>query len=267
MENIKSKFVYGGTSDYGYQRENNEDFLVFDALREDILLAVVADGAGSRQCGIALQPAVIAASEVVEAVRRIYTANPVMLEQFPNEVLRESIMVANRIIGTFKVANDELYSGFGVCLSCCLIVGDRFYVAHCGNTRVYLIRHVSDGSARILQLTRDHTKASEMVADGILSQDEYYSHPGRYRFTSGLGFVSEPTIQSYSAGFKLGDLLVLTSDGIHYAIRPEYISDIILSTGNWEDATKSLIEAAKMQKMSDNMTVAVIYNLPADGGS
>lgn len=261
MEDIQSKFIYGGTSDYGYMREVNEDFLTFSVLREDILMSVVADGAGSRQCGFAFQPAVIAASEIVAVVERFYKANPEILEGYPLEILTEAVLSANRSIGVFKVANEDLYQGFGVCVSVCLIIGDKFYIAHCGNTRIYLIRHLSDGSNRILQLTNDHTVAAKMVEEGTLQGEEYYSHPARYRYTSGLGFVPEPELQTYSAKMKRGDLLVSTTDGIHYAIKPNYIADIILQSDNWSDASKALIEGAKMQKMNDNMTAAIIYNL------
>lgn len=262
MPDIISNYTYGGTSDYGYMREVNEDFLTFKALREDILLCVVADGAGSRQCGFALQPATIAATEIVDVLSHAYNTNPQMLEQYPVEMLMNAILSANRTIGVFKVANEDLYSGFGVCATVCLVIKDKFYFAHCGNTRLYLIRHMKDDSARILQLTHDHTLASRMVEEGTLADgDEYYSHPGRYSFTSGLGITANPEIQTYSGTLKKGDLLVMTSDGIHYAIRPEYISDIILQSENWELASKALIEGAKMQKMADNMTAAIIYFL------
>lgn len=261
MQDIVSNYIYGGTSDYGLLREVNEDFLAFEVLREDILLCVIADGAGSRQCGFALQPASIATTDIIDVVKRVYAANPDMLTNYPVEVLSLAMASANRSIGVFKVANEDVYSGFGVCVSCCLIVGGRFYFAHCGNTRIYLIRHLPDGAARIIQLTNDHTVAAGMVKDGTLGAEEYYSHPGRNRYTSGLGFAAEPEVQTYSGTLKKGDLLVLTTDGIHYAIRPEYISDIILQSDGWATASKALIEGAKMQKMNDNMTAAIVYNV------
>ena len=256
---MDSKYVYGGTSDYGAGRETNEDFLTFEVLNEDVLLAVIADGAGSKQSGFSIQPAVVAAVEAVETMRRLYNSNPEIILGYPIEALTEAMSVANRVIGAMKTSNEEAYSGFGVCMSCCLIVRDRFYFSHCGNTRVYLIRHLSDGAARIIQLTRDHTKAEDMIEEGTLAGEEYYAHPARYTYTSGLGFVVSPVIQTYEGALRSGDLLVLTTDGIHYAIRPEAISDIIIQSGDWSTATKALIEAAKMQKMQDNMSAAVIF--------
>lgn len=261
MAEIESKFVYGGVSDAGDSREANEDFLTFAVLREDILLAVIADGAGSRQCGFALQPAVIAATELVDTVRRLYNANPDMIVQYPTEILIEAVLAANRTLGIFKVANEEMFSGFGTCLSCCLIIDSNCYVAHCGNTRVHIIRHQQDGSAKIIQITKDHTVAQQMVDEGKLSAVEYYGHAARYQYTSGLGFVPDPVIQSYQIKLRNSDVLVMTTDGIHYAIRPEFISSIILESNGWEPAASALIMGAKQEQMNDNMTAAVIYNL------
>lgn len=251
-----SLYYYGGISDYG-DRETNEDFLTFQELSSNIMLAVVADGAGSRQCGFALQPAVIAATDLIAAVQRIYNANPEILSQYSAEILTEAMQAANRTIGVFKVANETLYSGFGVCVSACLLLNGKAVIAHCGNTRVYLIRYIS-GESKILQLTHDHTSAATMVSEGTLSEEEYYSHPGRYTYTSGLGFAVNPEIQTFSITTKKGDLLALTTDGIHYAIRPKYISEIILQARNWKEAAQSLINGAKSQEMDDNMTAAVI---------
>lgn len=257
---VESIYTYGGTSDYGCIREVNEDFFDFVVLDEDTLLTVVADGAGSKQNGIGLQPAVVACAEITEAVRRLYRDNPKMFLQFPAEMLQEAMAVANRVIGAFKVANEELYSGFGVCITCCLVYErTKFCFVHCGNTRLHLIRLQPDGSARILQLTHDHTKAMELLQEGTIQGDAYYAHPARYVYTSGLGVVAEPEIQAYTGKLKKGDILLMTTDGIHYAIRPEAMCDIILQAGNWTAATQALTEGAKMLKMEDNMTAALIF--------
>lgn len=51
----------------------------------------------------------------------------------------------------------------------------------------------------------------------------------------------------------------MTTDGIHYAIRPEALSDIVLQSGTCSDAAKSLIEAAKIEKYPDNMSALIAY--------
>ncbi|MBQ3570663.1 MAG: serine/threonine-protein phosphatase [Methanocorpusculum sp.] len=256
----KTVYTYGGTSDCGYGREVNEDFFDFVVLSDTTLFALVADGAGSKQNGLGLQPAVVAASEITEAVRRLYACDPEMFLAHPAEMLLEAVNVANRVVGAFKVANEELYSGFGVCLSCCLVYeNSKFCFAHCGNSRIHLLRLQSDGSSRIIQLTQDHTKAAQLMQEDVIKGEEYYSHPARYVFTSGIGIAATPEIQTYSGQLRKGDILLLTTDGVHYAIRPEAMGDIVLQAGNLSAATKGLTDGARMLKMEDNATAALVF--------
>lgn len=256
--NIKNNLVYGGTTDIG-QRRTNEDFLAFKEFGDDVFLGIIADGAGSKENGIPVQPAIIAATEIISSLEFFYESNPEIVKKYPIDVLSQAMKIANNSIGHFKVANEKEFSGLGVCISCCLIIEENFFIVHAGNTRIYLIRHGGDGAAHIVQLTNDHTSAARMVSDGTLAETEYYSHPSRYRYTSGLGIVTNPEIQTYSGKLRKGDTFVLTTDGIHYSIKPEYICDFVVRTIRWEEAAKSLIEGAKYMKMEDNMTAALIY--------
>ena len=71
---------------------------------------------------------------------------------------------------------------------------------------------------------------------------------------------AEPEIQTLKGKFRQNDMFILTSDGVHYAIRPEYISKIILdSTASCEAATYNLIMAARdVSKYPDNMSAMIV---------
>ena len=77
--------------------------------------------------------------------------------------------------------------------------------------------------------------------------------------TSALGYVFEPEIQVMSTTLKQNDILLLTTDGIHYAVRQEAMLDIVIASDNCRAAADNLIDAAKMLEYNDNMTAAVIY--------
>lgn len=82
----------------------------------------------------------------------------------------------------------------------------------------------------------------------------------RLVLTSGLGILPEPKLQILdNLSIKKNDILLMTTDGIHYAIRPEALSDIVLQSGTCSDAAKSLIEAAKIEKYPDNMSALIAY--------
>lgn len=253
-------YFYGGASDIGYQRDINEDYVNIVELDEHTLLAVVSDGAGSK-CS-ALQPASIAANIVIETIRRIYSDEKSLLETYPELLLREALHMANRTLGAFRMGNEELYAGFGAGMTCCIFFKDgNFSFAHTGNARLYLIRKNSkNGYPSLRQLTKDQTKAQRLLDEGMITPEHYHTHPDRLIITGGLGFVSEPAIQSFSGALKRQDIVLLTTDGIHYSIIPEAVMQLVIASENCDNAVSTLIAAAKMQKYPDNMSAAVIWN-------
>ncbi|NLT13306.1 MAG: serine/threonine-protein phosphatase [Clostridiales bacterium] len=257
---MPSKFTYGCTTNIGAGRDVNEDYGAFLELSDDVLLAVVADGLGSKQNRLNIQPAVIASTEIVNTVKRLYDNAPDMFLEYPAEMLLEAMHVANRVIGTLQFANDENYGGIGVCLSACLFYGSKMCFVHCGNTRVSLLRVSGDNKASIMQITRDHTVAREKWDRGEIKTPEEYGMSGdKYRFTSGLGIVAEPEIQTFSSNCKPGDIYVLTTDGVHYAIPDTAIGDIILTAERWDYATTAIIDACLQEKIQDNITAAIVF--------
>ena len=117
-------FKYGGFSKVGFKRENNEDFLLVKELDPDAILAVIADGAGSEPSK--LQPAQLACRKISETITRVYDhgAGRDLLLKNAEVFLKESVMMVNQILGAFKTANEEIYSGFSAALTCVLFFSD-----------------------------------------------------------------------------------------------------------------------------------------------
>ncbi|MDR0287774.1 MAG: protein phosphatase 2C domain-containing protein [Clostridiales bacterium] len=256
MEN----YIYGGSSDIGYKRDVNEDYINIIELDDQTLFAIIADGAGSK-CS-AIQPASIVSSETIQILRRVFASDKDLFLSNAGLFLRESMYTANRVLGAFKLGNEEMYAGFGASVTCCICTVDgKFTFAHCGNTRLYLIRiNQKDKVPTIKQITQDHTKARHLVDEGLLTLDHYHTHPDRLVITNSLGVIADPVIQVNSGTLKQNDILLLTSDGIHYALVPEAIMQLVVSSENCDGAATALIEASKIQKYPDNMSAMVLWN-------
>ena len=262
---MNSIYAFGGEYNLGYQRSVNEDFIDAVSLDEKTLFLAVADGAGSLPGE--LQPAAIAVCETVAVIRRYFQQHKDVLLSIPETVIAEAMQTANRVLNVFHICDEEKYAGFGASLTCCLvdqISGEtKMAVASTGNTRLYLLRMQKDRTPALHQLTTDQTKATELLNSGIITPEQYYAHPDRLLLTGALGITAEPVIQTIEdLPLRKDDIVILTSDGIHYAIRPEAMSSIILESGSCADASKSLIEAAKLEKYPDNMSVVIAYLLP-----
>lgn len=263
-------FNYGGFSDIGFSRTVNEDYLAITALPDGSVFAIIADGLGSKASGI--QPAAIACDEILTCALNAANGTDAglqsLLKQQPGSIMRLGFMLANRVLLAYKAANEELFGGFGTCVTAAIVRPDGYmYLCHTGNCRLYIIRKAREEGAPpdIVQISKDMTEAQILVNEGKLDKEQYYFDAGRYRITGGLGLNVDPEISSTKGKIQSNDLLLLTTDGVHYAIRPEIIRAIVLESENCEMAGRNLAEAAKLQEHPDNATAAVIQVVPVEG--
>ena len=259
-------FNYGGYSHVGYKRETNQDFMDCKPFGENILLAIVSDGKGSEPSK--LQPAQIAARQITSTIERIYDkgVNEKYIIDNASIILKEAVMSVNNTLGAFKTANEEIYSGFTCALTCVLFTRDEeknYHIsfAHCGNTRLYLIRKGKDDNAVIRQLTTDQTEAQKILEAGQISEEQYYMIPERNKLLCPLGAYSEPTVVTFDGKVAANCIFLLSTDGIHYAIRPEAIASLVLENPNFDDACKTLSDAAiSLQYNDDNASLLIRCN-------
>jgi len=254
---MESKYTYGGTSDIGYNRSVNEDYFLFRPLSESVLLVALADGMGSLPGE--LQPAAIVCNEAAETVQRLWDMDETLFLENPEIMLREALYSANRVLGMFKVVDEEKYAGFNSTATLLLVYENtKISFAHVGNCRINLLR-AKDGAVTLRQLTTDHTRAMSLFEDGIIDADDVSTHPDRSILTSSLGLITNFQAQSFSCKLKDKDILLLTTDGVHYGIRPDAMANLVLQSHNWKEATTALTEAAKMEKNPDNASAVLVF--------
>ena len=245
-------FLYSAISDLGVERATNEDFVQIAELDDDSLIAIIADGSGSY--GNNLQPASIVCVDILDTLQEEFEMDRDLFFSNIEFFLKQAFSSANKLLGAFKMGNEELYAGYATSATC--VVCDKssgIALAHTGNTRAYLIR-----GGNLIQLTRDYTRAQDLLEEGEISQEDYYARPELAQMTSGIGIVAEPTIDVFSGKFKENDIILMTSDGVHNAIRSDVIPTLVLESENADNACQVLIEGAKSVKYVDNMSAIII---------
>lgn len=257
---MANRFEYGGYMDLGEGKENQEDFINCMELGSEAIFCIIADGTGSVK-GYP-QPAPLVVTEMTEDITDLFYENRELFLQNPEYFLKKSILHANRVLGGFKIGNDELFAGYSASVSCFFLMRannrNRFYMAHAGNTRIQLLRN-----GRLMSLTYDHTVGAEMLMEGKIDEELYHALPERLKLTSGAGILWEPEVQTRSGSISRTDLIVMTTDGIHYALRPEGIAALILRSEDCTSASRNLIEGAKEFRYPDNMSAIVIRDTGA----
>ncbi len=259
----------------GETGKNNEDRLIVGAFRENasraetVTLAMVADGIGGHAAGEI-------ASDL--AVRTVYE----FLEKAPDSrdplgVLQSALLAANQAIYERSRSEPQL-AGMGSTAVVALIVGRRLFVAHVGDSRMYLIRE-----GRIRQLTVDHTWVQEAISAGLLTPDDARKHPNRHVIRRYLGHnldtnpvdlgvqlvVGEaPEHMTRNQGMTLqdGDMLLLCSDGLTDLVEDDEILSAVLDHSP-QEATDQLVLLARQRGGFDNITIVLVKAPARPGGA
>lgn len=250
-------YIYAGLSDIGIGKEKQEDYILVEELDKDNLLAIIADGTQSIEGHV--KPAMLVSLEIKDMIQRIFHTNKELFLNHTNLFLKEAVFYANRILGAMKMGNEELYAGYAVSLTVCIFSEkNKVCFAHSGNTRLYVIR-----KGKMMKLTTDQTKADQLWKEGIIkTKEEYYISPDRLVITGGLGLAAEPEIITKSGKMSDGDIYLLTTDGIHYAINEKAMKTLVLEGANVDGACQNLITGAKEDiGYPDNMSVITIVNV------
>lgn len=248
--------AFSGLSDVG-GKNVNEDYIFVDdsGFDGEYLFACVADGSGSEKT--TFRPASIVSSEVDGAMRRLFEKNREMFGKYARILMEEAFMSANNTLIGFKLGNEEERYGFATTLTAMLLRRDgELTFAHAGNTRLYLIR---DAVTR--QLTKDHTDGQKLVDKGVITEEQYYTAMERLSLTSGLGVTPTPIVQTARIPkLKKNDVIIMTSDGIHYSYRPEAFFDILMRTKTLDEAAQEMVKTAlDLKNYKDNVSVNVIW--------
>ena len=230
----------------GRVRKLNEDsvYIERDAslLNERGELLVVADGMGGHQSGE------VASQQAVESIKEAYYMGP--LDE-PGQMLKKAIEEANRVV--FARAQSENRLGMGTTVVAAARVDDLLYIAHVGDSRLYLIRE-----SQIDPLTEDHSLVAEQVAAGILTPEQAKRHPYRNIISRAVGTSAEVEVELAVEPFKLedGDVALLCSDGLTEHLSDEEILRLI--GGQPPDiASEILVFAANQAGGRDNISVII----------
>jgi protein phosphatase len=249
------KVVGAMLTDIGRVRSTNEDTVAFVAPaggtpEEKVgFLALVADGMGGHAAG---EVASALAADVVR--REVYSS-----DESPPRALLAAFESANRAILDYSAANPET-RGMGTTCTAILIRGDLLWLAHVGDSRAYLLRE-----SALLQLSDDQTLHARLIRDGVMTPDQAQKSPGGNFILQALGARDkfEPTIFETGLELRLGDAVLLCSDGLHNLVTDADILEIIRAN-NPQEACRELIEKALAAGGVDNVSVGVFRMVDAD---
>jgi serine/threonine protein phosphatase PrpC len=167
-------------------------------------------------------------------------------------LLRFAINAANREIHLAS-QSIETQHGMGTTVAAVLITHNTATIAHAGDSRVYLLRN---GSVELL--TNDHSVVAEQVRAGAIPQEMAPRSPYQNYLTRALGPSEEVQPDVREISVHDGDLFLLTTDGLTGPVSEEEIRDIVDKCLNLTDACLLLVDQAKRNGSTDNITCVLV---------
>lgn len=238
--------VYAMT-DVGRVRPINEDSCYTPEAGERF--CAVADGMGGHNAGeVASALAVKTYADYMRGVERI-TA----------DALRAAVARANDAVYRASQESAEV-SGMGTTFSALAMEGKTAFIAHVGDSRIYMVRR-----GALMQVTIDHTLVEEMVLKGLITVREARVHPRRNIITRALGTEPRVEIDTLQLDLRPGDVFFLCSDGLTNHVPEREILRAVLNDMGWQEKLRHLIGIALEDGGQDNITAMFAIYEEADG--
>jgi PPM family protein phosphatase len=248
----------GRLTDVGQLRQLNEDSLltlelgrIHRSVGTPIGLYVVADGMGGHSAGdVASGLAINALAQHAATTLLPLEVDPAAPQLNVDVWLNEAVNAANLTVHEQrKLAGTNM----GTTLVMAYIAGGQAYVAHVGDSRVYLIN-----AASIQQITVDHSLVQRLVDTKQLTPEEARIHPQRNVIYKNLGDRASVAPDIKHVELQPGDRLLLCSDGLNTAIEDSLIQQLVMATASPQDACRLLIDAANAAGGPDNITTIIV---------
>jgi serine/threonine protein phosphatase PrpC len=150
-------------------------------------------------------------------------------------------------------ANDPELEGMGTTLVAALESGPELLIASVGDSRAY----VYDGG-ELTTVTEDQTWVNEVGRRLGIDEATLKTHPMRHVLTMAIGVSPELRVHSYTVRPHPGELILISSDGLHGVVEQGAIADMLSGNGSLQAKCQRLIDAAKQAGGPDNITVVLL---------
>jgi len=241
-------------TDVGAKRTNNEDAF---SICEDLDLYIVADGMGGHMSGE------IASRLAVESIRDFFrTMSGEGESTWPYPYDDSISFTGNKLVTSMAVANEKIQSyaaehpeskGMGTTVVSAVNEEAKLLVAYVGDSRAYLYR---EGGLTLL--TSDHSWVNEQVRLGFLSEREAERHPFRNVITRALGTKGDVRPDIEEVDLKVGDILMLCTDGLNTMVQEEEMLHIFADEDDLGELCRKLVQRANQRGGEDNVTVLLL---------
>lgn len=258
MTTSSDPIKFFAATDVGRVREHNEDNFLVD---KKLQFFIVCDGMGGHAAGE------VASAIAVRAVHEEVKKEREMLQDFARGTRGTSGVTTKDVLALLETAvqracskvheaaqNDDGKRGMGTTLSSLLLLGHTAFIAHVGDSRIYMER-----SGAVTQITEDHTVMNELIRRGKLTEEQIAKVKQKNAITRAVGVYERVDVDTLTFEVLPGDSFLLASDGLTgYLDGPEELADFLLEEDG-QNAVRGLVTLANGRGGKDNITCIMVH--------
>ncbi|MGF1492759.1 MAG: PP2C family protein-serine/threonine phosphatase [Microcoleaceae cyanobacterium] len=237
------KFSFAGLTDVGNVREVNQDAFYIDP---EGRFFIVADGMGGHAGG--QEASQIAAQTICDYLNEYWES----AEPSPS-LLKGAFLAANKAIVRDQKEHPERADMGTTAVAALFREPDQSWYANVGDSRLYRLRN-----DKLQQVSEDQTWVAQAVKRAALTPEEARFHPWRHVLSQCLGREDLSLIEIEELQAKVGDRLLLCSDGLTEELPDEVIYPLLSEAAEYEKIAGRLIDEAKAREGKDNITVVIV---------
>ena len=226
-------------------REKNEDRMGYCYTRDSGLFAL-ADGMGGHPEGE------VASQLALQTMSALFQRDAKPMLKDPVRFLHDAIIAGHHQLLRYATEKSLIDTPRTTVVACVMQNGAAYW-AHCGDSRLYLIR-----GDKLIARTRDHSYSElQETLNGVVAMGERFNR--NVLFTC-LGSPGKPVVDTVGPLLlHQGDRVLLCSDGLWGTLSDQVITDQ-MATRPIADAVPELVEMAlrKAGAKSDNVTVLAV---------
>ncbi len=252
-EKKPARFAAFGATDIGRRRETNQDAFLVDS---DLALFIVADGMGGHAGGGTASR--LAVETIHDEMARARTNRPdafqesSALESSPLPDLLGQAVEAGCARIYRRSREDPSLAGMGTTATLLLLNGLNAFVAHVGDSRLYLVR-----GGDIWQITEDHSLVNEQIKAGVLTPEEARRSQLKNVITRSVGFEEDVLVDLLGLSVRGDDTFIVCCDGLSNMVEDAEIAAAV-QREPLADLPARLIALANDRGGDDNITVVAV---------
>ncbi len=237
--------AYGRTG-IGGRSENQDAFS--GRAKDNAVILTVCDGMGGMNGGQTASN--IAVNEIMATLMSLPP------DSIDEESLRQAISNANSAIYQRALDTPEL-RGMGTTATVLVLTPCCAYLTHVGDSRIYQFR-----KGKKVFRTFDHSRVFDMVAEGMMTEEEARQSGFSNIITRALGIRPQQEAEVHKLPYKKGDRFVLCTDGLWGTDAEPQIISMLLRNKDTEPAVTFLTEdinslGVRNGGQHDNLTVII----------